>query len=128
MVKEVKRPSTIEGERLWLATLIKQPSERYIVKQLSKYQLHNYRKVELALRELEILRGSTCSNIVKLLDAFQEGQYLYSVYEYVKGPSLRQLFRQRICDEAQTKFVVCSLIVIMEYVHSHGYILSDLNP
>ena len=48
--------------------------------------------------------------------------------KYVEGYTLEDIMKVHVFSESETKFVICSLIRIIEGLHSLGYSLVSLDP
>lgn len=77
--------------------------------------------------ELQLLEKHS-DKFIRLYFAFHDKNKLYTVYETLKGCSLEHLIQSRQLDENETKYIVCTLVALLEEIHSRGMLLTDLCP
>lgn len=79
--------------------------------------------------ERNILEGVKHPFIVDLIYAFQTGEKLYLILEYLCGGELfMQLEREGIFMEDTACFYLAELVLAIEHLHSFGIIYRDLKP
>ena len=81
------------------------------------------------LHEIEIQRGLSHPNLVKLLDSGFDGSVHYMVHEYVGGGTLRQKIRdlERIPLDVAAR-VISEIAGVLEYLQSHKIVHRDIKP
>ena len=81
-------------------------------------------------REIEILKMCQHPNIVKLLDIFENQDYIYIVMEKLEGGDLFEYLEKRKFDvtEKRTKEICHQLAAALYYLHKFGVAHRDLKP
>ena len=95
-------------------------------------------KKELIIRENQVLRINNEQDflskinsqwIIKIKSAFQEGNYIYLIMEYLSGGDLMKLLiKENNFKEKDTKFYICEIILAIESLHQLGCIHRDIKP
>ncbi|MDB9349041.1 protein kinase domain-containing protein [Nodularia spumigena] len=88
---------------------------------------------ELFQREAAILYQIEHSQVPKFREKFEEDQRLFLVEDYVAGKSYRTLLSERLAagqtfTEAEVLQLICSLLPVLEHIHSRGIIHRDISP
>lgn len=67
--------------------------------------------------------------IPSLIDAFEQGQQLYLIQEYISGLNLDQLLAEQGCfSESQIWTLLTDLLPVLDFVHTHQVIHRDIKP
>ena len=95
-------------------------------------------KKELIIRENQVLRINNEQDflskinsqwIIKIKSAFQEGNYIYLIMEYLSGGDLMKLLiKENNFKEKDAKFYICEIILAIESLHQLGCIHRDIKP
>ena len=96
---------------------------------MSKAKIIDKKSTESILGEKEILSSIHHSFIVNLIYSFQDHNNLYIVMNLFSGGNLRyHLSIKRHFTEEQTKFLISSILIGLEYIHSQNILFRDLKP
>lgn len=81
------------------------------------------------MNENMILREIDSSFIIRMRYAFQDRENLYLAMPNLSGGDLRFHFIQRrVFNEEETRFIMASIVMALEHIHSKGIIHRDLKP
>lgn len=81
------------------------------------------------MNERQILEILDCPFLVNLKFAFQDRHNWYLVTDLMRGGDLRYaLMKQRTFSEEQTKFIIASILVGIDYIHDYNIIHNDIKP
>ena len=105
----------------------KQTQAKVAVKVIKKSQL-TAMDIDLAKREIEILKLCQHPNIIKLLDTFENQDHIYIVMEWLKGGDLFTYLEKRSfkLTEDRARSIVHSLAAALYYLHSYGIVHRDI--
>ncbi len=105
----------------------KTTKKRVAIKAVKKSQLSS-EELDLARREIEVLKCCQHPNIVRLLDVFENMKYIYIVMELLTGGDLYSYLEKRDFNipEEQAYRILYSLASSLHYIHSYGIIHRDL--
>ena len=96
---------------------------------MSKAKIIDKKSIDSILGEKEILSSIHHSFIVNLIYSFQDHDNLYIVMDLLPGGNLRyHLSIKRHFNEEQTKFLISSILIGLEYIHSQNILFRDLKP
>jgi calcium-dependent protein kinase len=86
--------------------------------------------IELQKREIEILKICQHPNIIRLLDIFENQDYIYIVMEVLHGGDLFTYLEKRNfkIKEERARVLSHSLATALFYLHSYGIAHRDLKP
>jgi len=87
-------------------------------------------EIDLIRTEIDLMKLFQHSNIVKLLDHFENAEFIYIVMEYLEGGTLLDYLESKnfqISEKTIAKILYCIGIVI-KYLNSYGVIHRDLKP
>jgi len=86
--------------------------------------------MELQRREIEILKMCQHSHIIRLLDLFENQDFIYIVMEQLNGGDLFSYLEKRkfIIPEARAKQLAHQMATALYYLHSYGVAHRDLKP
>jgi len=85
--------------------------------------------VERFLHEVDIQRGLSHPNLVRLLDSGFDGSVHYMVHEYIGGGTLRQKIRtqERIPPDVAAR-IIAEIAGVLDYLHSQQIVHRDVKP
>jgi len=124
---ELKEPLGKGKFGLVRAAIHKQTGTRVAVKVIKKAKL-TIEDLDLAKREIEILKVCQHPNIIKLLDTFENPDYIYIVMELLQGGDLYEYLNKRdfIVNEARARSIIHPLATALFYLHSYGIVHRDI--
>ena len=107
----------------------KKTQKKVAVKIMKKADM-NPQDVEMVKREIEILKLCQHPNIIRLLDVFENPDYIYIVMELLRGGDLFTYLDKRDfkIPEPRASHLVHSLATALYYLHSYGIAHRDLKP
>ncbi len=109
------------------AAIHKQTGARVAVKVIKKAKL-SIEDLDLAKREIEILKVCQHPNIIRLLDTFENPDYIYIVMELLQGGDLYEYLNKRDfkVNEARARAIIHPLATALYYLHSYGIVHRDI--
>lgn len=107
----------------------KKTGKKVAIKVMKKKQM-TLQDIELQKREIEILKICQHPSIIKLLDVFENQDYIYIVMEYLKGGDLFNYLEKRdfTIPEGKARELSHSIATGLFYLHSFGIAHRDLKP
>ena len=101
----------------------------YALKEMSKVKII-YTKNEISVKnERTLLSKMFHPFIVNMHYSFQDSDNLYLVVDYLSGGDLRfQYCLDKQFNEEQTKFIICCIVLSLEYIHSNNILHRDIKP
>ena len=93
----------------------------------------NSKIIELALEEARMFEGLTHPNILRLYDVFDEENYLFVVFENVKGQSLLDMINKKISlnkkiSEEEIACIMHQLLNVIYHLHKNNLCHRDIKP
>ena len=86
------------------------------------------RLVKRARREIRVAQALDHHAIVRLLHVIDEDDYIYVIFELVRGDDLAHAFRQGVLDDAATLRAVAGVCDALAHAHSRGVVHRDVKP
>lgn len=107
----------------------KKTGKKVAIKVMKKKQM-TLQDIELQKREIEILKICQHPSIIRLLDVFENQDYIYIVMEYLKGGDLFNYLEKRdfTIPENKARELSHSIAIGIFYLHSFGIAHRDLKP
>ncbi|TRM68945.1 putative cyclic AMP-dependent protein kinase catalytic subunit [Schizophyllum amplum] len=101
----------------------------YAIKVLNKDKVVRMKQIEHTNNERDMLHRVNHNFIINLWGAFQDGNNLYMVMDFVPGGELFSLLRRsHRFPEPVAKFYAAEVSLALRYLHSNGIIYRDLKP
>jgi len=109
------------------AAVHKKTGKRVAIKIMKKASMPES-ELELIRYEIETLKVCQHPNIIRLLDIFENVEFIYLVMEILMGGNLFKYFEKRKCclPERSTRKIIHSLATALFYLHSYGIIHRDI--
>ena len=103
----------------------KKNKENVAIKIINKKNL-DYKKLELVMNELYILKICQNPYIIKLYDIFENNNNIYIIMEYCKNGNLHYDKNDNKLQENLIKEIVYKLLLAINFIHSLGIIHRDI--
>ncbi|CAD8052785.1 unnamed protein product [Paramecium sonneborni] len=114
--------------KVWKVELIK-ARKLYAMKEMSKAKVMAKKSVNSVMNERLLLCQLKHPFIANIHYAFQDREHLYLVMDLLTGGDLRyHIGKMRRFSEQHTKFIIGSILLALEYLHSNGIIHRDIKP
>ena len=109
--------------------LYKKTKERVAIKIIKKEKAKQ-NDIELVRTEIDIMKLCRHPNIVKLLDHFENAEYIFIVMEYIPGGDLGEYMKKNKYNftEKQASVFIKQIALGLNYLHQFGIIHRDLKP
>ena len=96
---------------------------------MSKLKIIDKKSIKSIKYERELLSHLKNPFIINMYYAFQDYDNLYLVMDLLSGGDLRyHICRHRKFSEDETKFIICNIILGLEYIHNMRIIHRDIKP
>lgn len=107
----------------------KKTGKKVAIKVMKK-QMMSQLDVELVKQEIEILKICQHPNLLRMLDVFENTEYIYIVTEILEGGDLFSYLEKRKfkLPEQRASKIIHSLAAGLFYLHSYGIVHRDLKP
>ena len=107
----------------------KKTSRKVAIKIMKKKEMTT-QDIELQKREIEILKICQHPNICRLLDVFENQEYIYIVMEYLEGGDLFNYLESRdfTITQERARELSHEIATAIYYLHSFGIAHRDLKP
>lgn len=108
----------------------KKTKERVAIKIIKKESMTNAADVELVKSEIDIMKLCRHHNVVKLLDHFENAEYIFIVMEYLPGGDLGEYLskiKYKVSEE-RAATIMFQLASGINYLHQYGILHRDLKP
>lgn len=99
------------------------------MKEMSKVKIHEKSSIPSIKNERTLLSVLKHPFIINMHFAFQTKDNLYIIMDYLSGGDLRyNICKHKKFSEEQAKFIICCLILALEYLHFNGILHRDIKP
>ena len=107
----------------------KKTGERVAIKCIKKNKAKES-DVELVRTEIDIMKLCHHPNVVRLLDHFENAEYIFIVMEYIRGGSLADYMKDNDYNfsEKRAAELIYQIADGLKYLHKYGIIHRDLKP
>ena len=107
----------------------KSTQQRVAIKIIKKSQMKD-NDAELVKSEIDIMKLCHHPNVVRLLDHFENAEYIFIVMEYLSGGSLKDYFilKKYNFNEKRAAEIMFQLGLGLQYLHQYGVVHRDLKP
>ena len=103
----------------------------YAIKVLNKMEQANLQSIRRTSYEVKSLRMADHPYVARLIGTFQDKANLYLIQEPIPGSDLFEQIDEakgKMLNEAQVRFYVPQLVVVLLYLHRKGIAFRDLRP
>ena len=109
--------------------LYKKTKERVAIKIIKK-DTTKQNDMELVRTEIDIMKLCHHPNIVRLLDHFENADYIFIVMEYIPGGDLSEYMKKNNYnfEEERVSEIIYQITLGLKYLHHFGIIHRDLKP
>lgn len=110
--------------------IYKKTKEKVAIKIIKKSSLENLKDVELVKSEIDIMKLCRHPNVVKLIDHFENSEYIFIVMELLKGGNLGEHFNKNKFQFTEKKAakIMYQLASGIKYLHQYGILHRDIKP
>jgi len=87
----------------------------------------NNEKINKIINERNLMKELDNKNIIRILDYFEDKDYIFIIMEYINGGNLYSLIKKRRkLQEKMAKFIFKQMISALKYIHSHNIAHRDI--
>lgn len=107
----------------------KKTGEKVAIKIIKKNDM-DQKDLELVRSEIDIMKLCKHKNVVRLLDHFENSEYIFIVMEYLAGGDLGNYSKKKkytILEEEAVR-IIYQITLAIEYLHKYGVVHRDLKP
>ena len=107
----------------------KKTKERVAIKIIKKKKAKPS-DIELVRTEIDIMKLCHHPNVVRLLDHFENAEYIFIVMEYIRGGRLTDYMKEKKFNftEKRVAELIYEIALGVKYLHKYGIIHRDLKP
>ena len=107
----------------------KSTHQRVAIKIIKKSQMKD-NDSELVKSEIDIMKLCHHPNVVRLLDHFENAEYIFIVMEYLSGGSLKNYLNKKRFNfsEKRAAEIIFQIGLGIQYLHQYGIVHRDLKP
>lgn len=107
----------------------KKTGEKVAIKIIKKDAMDN-KDLELVRSEIDIMKLCKHHNVVRLLDHFENSEFIFIVMEYLSGGNLSDYFHKKKYNftENEAALVISQICHGIDYLHKYGVVHRDLKP
>ena len=85
------------------------------------------KNMERIINERDIMKKLNNKNIIKILDYFEDENYIFIVMEYINGGNLYSFIKKRMkLKEKMVKYIFKQIISAINYIHKHNIVHKDI--
>ena len=96
------------------------------IKSFKKQNCTN-KNMERIINERDIMKELNNKNIIKILDYFEDENYIFIVMEYINGGNLYSFIKKRMkLKEKMAKYIFKQIISAINYIHKHNIVHKDI--
>ena len=107
----------------------KSTKEKVAIKIIQKSSMKD-NDAELVRTEIDIMKLCHHPNIVRLLDHFENAEYIFIIMEYLSGGSLTNYIKKSkfTLSEKRILEIIYQIALGLKYLHQYGIVHRDLKP